>query len=64
MSDSPRVSSILSVATSTGISAGVTVKVDSTARWSDGHGVTVMLAAGLPSSPTIWLLTTFDGPAV
>jgi hypothetical protein len=53
----------LSTATRSGIGAGVTSKVETTPRWSDGQGSTAMSVFGLPPSPTTLLAVAVAGPA-
>ena len=41
----------------------MTEKVETTARWSEGQGVTDTLTAGLPFSPTMRLAVAVAAPA-
>ena len=59
----PTATSRRSTATSTGGTPGVTAKVETTARWSEGQGVTDTLTSGLPFSPTMRLAVAVAAPA-
>ena len=60
----PTVSKRALTATIVGRAAGVTRKVESTARWSEGQGVMLSDAPGSVFSPTISLASVLEGPAV
>ena len=48
--------------TNAGGAAGATRKVETTPRWSDGHGPTSTSTSGPPGSPTIRLAVVRTGP--
>ena len=62
-SGSPWVSSASLTETMTGIGTGVTLNVETTARWSEVHGSNPSSTPLPPSSPTSRLSSVTEGPA-
>jgi hypothetical protein len=63
VSGSPCVSSASLTETMTGIGTGVTLNVETTARWSEVHGSNPSSTPLPPSSPTSRLSSVTEGPA-